>query len=251
VNVKPIQFGALSPIPDFLTLSLATTGIIQAGSTVQITTQATYSGGTTVNVSGASAGTDYSSGNPSVATVSPNGLVTAVSNGTALITAFNEGTSGFVVVNVGGPPTVVITSPVNGASVIEGALLPVLLQVTGGPIEAVSLLANGQTVATTSSSPYQFSYAVPIGGATSIILTATATDVSGTIASSAPVTISTEADPLTTVTGSVADSSGTPISGANVSCQGAAGKTGSNGRFSISAEFLQLVPRTGAEAKSD
>jgi len=234
VNVKPIQFGALAPIPDFLTLTLAMAGIIQVGSIVQITTQATYPGGTTANVSGASAGTDYSSGNPSVATVSPNGLVTAVSNGTALITAFNEGTSGFVVVNVGGPPTVVITSPVNGATVIEGALLPVLLQVTGGPIEAVSLLANGQTVATTSSSPYQFSYAVPIGGATSIILTATATDVSGTIASSAPVTISTEADPLTTVIGSVADSSGTPISGANVSCQGAAGRTDSNGRFSIS-----------------
>src|SRR3984893_5092606 len=36
VNVKPIQFGALSPIPDFLTLTLATTGIIQTGSTVHI-----------------------------------------------------------------------------------------------------------------------------------------------------------------------------------------------------------------------
>jgi hypothetical protein len=233
VNVKPIQFGALSPIPDSLTLTLATPGIVQAGSTVQITAQAVYPGGMTANVSAASAGTDYSSGNPLVATVSPDGLLTAVSNGTALITAFNEGTSGFIVVNVGGPPTVVITSPVNGTTVIKGAVLPVILQVTGGPIAAVSLLANGQTVATTSTSPYQFSYAVPFVGATSITLTASATDVSGTIANSTPVTITTEADPLTTAVGSVVDSSGTLISGANVACQGIAGKTGSDGRFSI------------------
>jgi hypothetical protein len=233
VNVKPIQFGALSPIPDSLTLTLATPGIVQAGSTVQITAQAVYPDGTIANVSGASAGTDYSSGNPLVATVSPDGLLTAVSNGTALITAFNEGTSGFIVVNVGGPPTVVITSPVNGATVIKGAVVPVILQVTGGPIAAVSLLANGQTIATTSTSPYQFSYAIPFAGATSITLTASATDVSGTIANSTPVTITTEADPLTTAVGSVVDSSGLPISGANVACQGIAGKTGSDGRFSI------------------
>jgi IgGFc binding protein/Bacterial Ig-like domain (group 2) len=235
VNVKRIQFGTLSPIPDTLSLSLASTGILQVGSTAQITVRATYPDGTTANVSAAAAGTDYSSGNSSVATVSPDGLVTAVSNGTALITTFNEGTSGYVVVNVGGPPTVTITSPVNGTTVIQGAALPVLLQVTGGPIAAVSLLANGQTVATTSSSPYQFTYSVPTGGPAPIILTATAVDVSGTIANSAPVTVSTEVDPLTTVVGSVVDSSGIPLSGASVSCQGVTGKTGSNGGFSIAS----------------
>ena len=233
VDVKPIQFGTLSPIPEALALTLANTGIIQVGSTVQITVQAAYPDGTAANVSAASAGTDYSSGNSAVATVSPDGLVTAVSNGAALITAFNEGASAYVIVNVGGPPTVTITSPVNGTTVIQGTALPVLLQVTGGPIAAVSLLANGQTVATGSTSPYQFTYSVPAGGSASITLTATAVDVSGTLANSVPVTISTEVDPLTTVVGSVVDSSGTSLPGASVFCQGVTGTTGSSGGFSI------------------
>lgn len=233
VDVKPIQFRALSPIPDSLTLTLASTGIVQVGSAVQITTQAAYPDGSSADVTAATAGTDYSSSNAQVATVSPDGLVTAVSNGSTLITAFNEGTSGFVVVNVGGPPTVTITSPVNGTMVIEGATLSVLVQVTGGQIAAVSLLANGQIVATSSSSPYQFTYSVPVSGPANITLSAIATDVSGTVVTSVPVTISTEVDPLTAVVGSVVDSSGTLVSGASVSCQGVSGVTGSDGRFSI------------------
>lgn len=232
VNVTPIQFGAISPIPDSLTISSGS-GTVKVGSTLQLTTMAVYPGGATANVTAAGSGTDYSSSSSSVATVSQDGLITGVSQGAALITAFNEGTQAFFTVIVGGGiPGVTITSPATGASVIEGATLPVIVQVTGGPIAAVSLLANGQTVSSLSTSPYQFSYSVPLI-AGSIVLTASATDEFGEVGTSAPVTIVASIDPLTTATGSVVDSSGKSVSGARVLCQGILGSTSSNGQFSI------------------
>jgi hypothetical protein len=101
VDVLPIQFGSLSPIPDSLTISAHSVST-QVGSTLQLTTTAFYPDGSSANVTAAAAGTDYSSANTAVATVSADGLVTAVSNGIALITAFNEGTSGFADIIVGG-----------------------------------------------------------------------------------------------------------------------------------------------------
>jgi hypothetical protein len=232
VNVMPIQFGTVSPIPDSLTMSSGS-GSVKVGSTLQLTTTAVYPGGATANVTAAGAGTDYSSSSPSVASVSPNGLVTGLSQGAALITAFNEGTQGFSFVRVGGGiPAVTISSPASGASVIEGATLPVIVQVTGGPIAAVTLLANGEAVSSLSTSPYQFSYSVPLV-AGSIVLTAAVTDEFGEVEVSAPVTIVTSIDPLTTAIGSVVNSSGNPVSGARVVCQGVSGSTLSNGSFSI------------------
>jgi hypothetical protein len=232
VNVQAIQFGNVSPIPVSLNLSIPASTPLKAGQTEQISAQALYPDGSSANVSKASAGTDYTVNDPTVATVSPDGLITGVSNGTALITAYNEGTPAFLVINVGGPPTVTITSPISGATATQGSLLPVVLNVTGSSIAAVSLLANQQIVSTIVTPPYQFSYQVPVGVA-SVTLTATATDSAGEVANSAPITVFTSVDPLTTVTGSVVDQSNAAIAGATVTCLGFSGVTGANGSFSI------------------
>ena len=61
---------------------------------------ATYPDGSTGNVAPASTGTVYTTTNPRVATVSPNGLVTAVGSGPVLVTALNEAVLAAVLINV-------------------------------------------------------------------------------------------------------------------------------------------------------
>ena len=100
VNALNIQFGSLTPIPASMALSTTQQSLTSAGATTQITTMATYSDGTAKDVSPASAGTTYTTTNSAIATVSGDGLITAVSSGTALIQATNEGASGIVSVQV-------------------------------------------------------------------------------------------------------------------------------------------------------
>ncbi len=230
--VPPIQFGTVTPIPFALALSAPQTLLDQVGATVQIAVTGTYANGTTANLSTNASGTDYTSSNPLVASVSPNGVVTAIENGSTLITAFNEGTSGFITITVGTPPSISISSPVNGTTVIQGANVTVVMQVTGGPIAAVTLSANGQVVGTVTSPPYQIGYVVATG-LTSVTFTATVTDTLGHTANAAPVVIQAIVDPLTKAVGTVVNQSNTPVAGASVSCLGVSGTTDSNGNFSI------------------
>ncbi|MGA7410120.1 MAG: Ig-like domain-containing protein, partial [Bryobacteraceae bacterium] len=232
VDVLPIQFGTLSPIPDSVTIS-APSNTTQVGATLQLATSAKYPDGKSADITAAIAGTDYTSSVPQVASVSADGLVTALDTGSTLITAFNEGTQGFFVVTVGGGvPVITITSPADGASVTQGSTLTVTVEVTRGTVSVVFLLADGQQVGTAYTSPYRFSYQIPVT-AGSIVLTAQAIDASGNTETSLPITIFAVVDPGTTAVGSVVDPSGSPVSGAKVSCQGVSGVTLSDGRFSI------------------
>src|SRR5262249_21011675 len=88
--IPPIVLGSSTPIPTSLTITAPISNLTAAGQTVQLTVTATYASGPSQNVTSSSAGTAYTSSNPAIATVSPNGLVTAVKTGTAIIQATNE-----------------------------------------------------------------------------------------------------------------------------------------------------------------
>jgi hypothetical protein len=84
VNLPHITLGNTTPIPQSLTLTGASL-LNQSGATSQLTVIATFAGGTTQNVTAAAAGTIYNVSNPAIATVSADGLVTAISSGTVVI----------------------------------------------------------------------------------------------------------------------------------------------------------------------
>jgi hypothetical protein len=85
------ELGATEPIADGMTISLPTTVLNEIGQTAQLQVTADLPTGGTRDVTNADAGTNYSSSSPNVATVSEDGLVTAVMSGTAMISASNEG----------------------------------------------------------------------------------------------------------------------------------------------------------------
>ncbi len=100
VNVPPIVLGSTTPIPNSMTITLPTTTLTQADATSHLTVTATYADGTSKNVTPAAAGTIYTISNPAQATVSADGMVTAVTSGTVVIQAVNEGTQGIISVQV-------------------------------------------------------------------------------------------------------------------------------------------------------
>ncbi|MGD1073641.1 MAG: Ig-like domain-containing protein [Bryobacteraceae bacterium] len=104
VNVPTITLGNTTPIPVSLSIGPATLSLTAAGQTVQLAVTATYPDGSTADVTAASAGTNYTISNSAIATITPGGLVTAVSSGTVVIQADNDGASGIatVPVNIGG-----------------------------------------------------------------------------------------------------------------------------------------------------
>ena len=85
----------------------------------------------------------------------------------------------------------------------------------------------------TSASPYQFTYTVPVT-ATSLVFGATAVDFGNNVGTAANITIKVIPDPLTTVSGRVVDTSGKPVAGATVSSLGKSGITAADGTFSLS-----------------
>ena len=78
VDVPEIPLGAFAPIPDSLTLTAPSTLLTQPGITTQLQVTATFGDNSSADVTAASAGTNYTVSNPAVATVSPDGLVTAL-----------------------------------------------------------------------------------------------------------------------------------------------------------------------------
>ena len=72
----------------------------QVGVATQLAVTATYADGSTHDVTAAASGTLYNASNPAIATVTSDGLVTAVSSGNAVIQAVNEGTQGIINIQV-------------------------------------------------------------------------------------------------------------------------------------------------------
>src|SRR6267143_3036169 len=74
ITLQPIIFGTITPIPSSLTLTATPPSLTTLGATSQIKAVATYSDGHTTDVSAASSGTNYTSSNTAVATVSAEGV---------------------------------------------------------------------------------------------------------------------------------------------------------------------------------
>lgn len=92
LQIGEIFFENPEPIP--VSLTVFPTGVSSIGSignTVQLNITATYQDSSTRDVSSATSGVNYFSTNPAIATVSSDGLVTAVSNGFALISIRKDG----------------------------------------------------------------------------------------------------------------------------------------------------------------
>ena len=134
-----------------------------------------------------------------------------------------------------------ILRPDAGSTFIEGSSLSISANATDDvSVVAVSFSVNGKVMFSDTSAPYEFVLNVPAGSA-AVVLGATAVDFGGNVGTAANVTVNVVADPLTTVQGLVVDASGSPVSSATVTCQGIAGSTGPDGRFSIVG-----VPTTAA-----
>ena len=134
----------------------------------------------------------------------------------------------------GVPPTAVITAPGNGNQVYEGAPLTVTVDaVDDVSVAAVQFSVAGQTVFTTTTAPYQYTFTVP-SGVSSLALGALARDLGGNEGMAAGVTVAVAPDPLTQVIGLVVDTRGAPIAGATVTAPGGrTATTGADGRFQI------------------
>ena len=96
LDAPPIFFNQHTPIPATVTVSADTTTFNSAGASVQLHVMAHYADGHSADVTAASSGTTYTISNTSIFTVSPDGLVHAVSSGSVVIQATQEGTSGLI-----------------------------------------------------------------------------------------------------------------------------------------------------------
>ncbi len=85
------EFEELNPIPVSVDIEAPNPLLSNIGATTQLSVTATLSNGSTRDVTSVVEGTNYQSSSPNVATVSEDGLVTAVGTGRALITAGHEG----------------------------------------------------------------------------------------------------------------------------------------------------------------
>lgn len=91
VEVAEILFGSSEPIPLSLVLTTPVTTLTVVGQTVQLAATATFSDGSTADLTAGATGTSYRSSNPAIATVDGSGLITAQASGRVLISALNEG----------------------------------------------------------------------------------------------------------------------------------------------------------------
>ena len=99
-NVPPIVLGPTTPIPTAMVITAPSTRLTQIGATSQLTVTANYADNTTRNVTAGSTGTTYVISNTAIASITPDGLVQALSSGTALIQATHEGGSGLLSIQV-------------------------------------------------------------------------------------------------------------------------------------------------------
>ena len=94
--VASFEIGPIASAPVSLELAAASTTLTEAGATTQLATTATLSDGSTQDVTRAAASTAYFSANLSIATVSQNGSVTALSAGSTIVSAINQGDAGAI-----------------------------------------------------------------------------------------------------------------------------------------------------------
>jgi len=100
INVPRIVLGATTPIPTGLSINTPITTLTTAGAVTQLNVTATFADGTGADVTASATGTAYTISNPFIATITPDGLATAVHTGTVVVQATNEGTSALFTIHV-------------------------------------------------------------------------------------------------------------------------------------------------------
>jgi hypothetical protein len=137
------------------------------------------------------------------------------------------------------PPTVAVFSPLDGAQVVEGIEVPIVAGANDASgIAYVQLFVDGNGVGTEVFPPFVFGFVAPPAGQTTAIHVQ-AFDGAGLQAASPDVTVTSVADPGTTVSGFVVDPAGAPVAGATVTvtaAQGSAGPpatSGADGSFAV------------------
>ncbi|NJL26873.1 MAG: hypothetical protein HC897_02815 [Thermoanaerobaculia bacterium] len=91
MNAIPrVELGHGAATPEAIAFDLPDATLTSAGQTTQATITARYPDGSLRDVTTAAEGTTYFTSNPGVATISPDGLLTAVASGRALVSALHE-----------------------------------------------------------------------------------------------------------------------------------------------------------------
>jgi hypothetical protein len=130
-------------------------------------------------------------------------------------------------------PTVTVTQPQQGATVVEGSLVAVDVNATDDHgVNFATTLAGGIPVQTFFNVPSRVLYRIP-NGAGSFTFDASATDFAGHVTAAAPVTVTVTADPRTTVRGSVLMSFGGPAANVTVTIGALSTVTDAGGSYTI------------------
>ncbi len=139
------------------------------------------------------------------------------------------------------PPQVSVVEPLEGSEVVEGSRLTVLAAALDDVgVAQVSFFVEGVLEGVdVEGPPWSFEIPVPAAG-TPFLVHVVARDTEAQETASAAVSVSSVADPRTTVIGSVVDQEGLPVSGAEVTVTGAGGSitsdfSGVDGGFLVSA----------------
>jgi hypothetical protein len=98
--IRPFTTGTAPATPVSVALAAPLATLNSAGQAVQLAATATMPDGSTADVTTAASGTVYITTNAQVATVSGDGLVTALRSGTVLVTALHEAIVSSIVLNV-------------------------------------------------------------------------------------------------------------------------------------------------------
>jgi uncharacterized protein YjdB len=160
-----------------------TSANLQVGATQQFTATATYSDGTTGNVT--SSGTTWSSSAPSIATINGSGLATAVAAGQATLTATYQGKSGSAALtSTAVPVTSLVVTPTSVNLVVGGteqftATATYANGTTGNVTTSATWSSGNTSVVTVNSSG--FAIAVGAGPATSVTASFAGFDSSATV----------------------------------------------------------------------
>lgn len=130
-------------------------------------------------------------------------------------------------------PTVVITLPEDGDTLVEGTTIAFSVDATDdGLLTTVELSTDTGFSQAFSSPPFEADVLIPIG-ISQVIFTAIATDSVSNVATQT-ATVTVIPDPLTTVIGTVVDVDGNPVPSASVTTNGdLASTTQPDGTFSI------------------
>ncbi len=91
LDIGDIYFDDYDEVPNAVSITTPTTSLTDIGMSTQLAVTATYPSGANSDVTAGFSGTTYTSTNPAIASVSPDGIVTSgTETGRVIITASNE-----------------------------------------------------------------------------------------------------------------------------------------------------------------